>query len=133
MIFFITVLAAIKFFFFVRQIEDVIESLLDGSDAAGILAVDDVHQPLGQGELLFLHDLAVLDDIDGDGVVDEAKGVKIQKLERSLHLDDVLAAHLAGSGLHDHGDLAVKLVELQLSVDIHGFSGRNMVKYDTFI
>ena len=54
----------------VRQTELVAQFLLSRGDAAGVLAVDDVHHPLRQTQVLALGQLAVLDDVDGDAGVD---------------------------------------------------------------
>ena len=68
-IFLVTVLAAVKFLLFIGQIEDMVESLLDGCDAAGIFAVDDVDQLFGKLQLFLFHDLSVTDDVDCDRVI----------------------------------------------------------------
>ena len=47
------------------------QSLLDGSDASGVAAFDDVFDLFGKYQFLFLHNLAVFDHVDGDVMVDE--------------------------------------------------------------
>lgn len=53
-------------------------------------AGDDIHELLRKIQLLLCDDRSVLDDIDRDAVVYEAKHVQIQLVDRALDLDDVL-------------------------------------------
>ena len=62
--------AAVQLGLLIRQIEDMVESLLDRRDAAGVLAADHVDDPFRKGETLFLDNLVVLDDVHGDVVVE---------------------------------------------------------------
>ena len=52
------------------QLKDLVALLLDGGDAAGVAAADDVHQPAGRVGLFLLDGLALVDGGDG-GVVRE--------------------------------------------------------------
>lgn len=85
----VAVSAAVGVLFGVAEQEDGVQLRLADCDAAGILAVDDVHQLLGQLQVLFLHTLAVADDVDGDVGVDIAQHVQIH-LHGGVDLDDVL-------------------------------------------
>lgn len=129
----ITVPAAVDLVLLIRQVEDLVKPLLDRGDTSRILAVDDIDQLFGKLQLLLLDDLAIFDDVDGDGMVDEAKRVKIQHLKRSFHFDDIFFAHLLRMGMHDHSDLAVQTVKLETLVDIHGLAGRDVVQNNTFV
>ena len=71
-IFFFTVFTSVDLPLFIGQQEDLIESLLDGCDAARIIAGDDVFYLLWQMQLHLRDDRVVLDDIDGDIVIDKA-------------------------------------------------------------
>ena len=71
-IFFFTVFTSVDLPLFIGQQEDLIESLLDGCDAARIFAGDDVFYLLWQMQLHLRDDRVVLDDIDGDIVIDKA-------------------------------------------------------------
>mgnify|MGYP004422978237 FL=1 len=62
------------------------QSLLDGSDASGVAAFDDVLDLFGKYQFLLLYDLTVFDDVDGDVVVDECQNVKIQHIDITLNL-----------------------------------------------
>ena len=66
-------LQSVDFLFLIGQEEDLVEFLLDGSNAARIPAGDDILDLLWKVQLLFLIDLVVLDDVDCDIVVDEAR------------------------------------------------------------
>ena len=52
------------------------KSLLDGSDAAGVLTVDDIADFLRKLELLLGYNFAVLDDIYCDIMVDERQNIR---------------------------------------------------------
>ena len=47
------------------------QSLLDGSDASGGAAFDDVFDLFGKYQFLYLYNLNVFDDIDGASVIDQ--------------------------------------------------------------
>ena len=51
------------------------QSLLDGSDASGVAAFDDVFDLFGKYQFFLLYDLTVFDDVDGDVVVEDRKSV----------------------------------------------------------
>ena len=53
------------------------KSQLDGSDAAGVLTVDDIADFLRKLELLLGYNLAVLDDIYCDIMVDERQNIQV--------------------------------------------------------
>ena len=125
--------AAVQLGLLVRQIENMVESLLDRRDAAGVLAADHVDDPLRKGETLFLDDLVVLDDVHGDVVVDVAQDVKVQIVDRAGDLDDVLAPHLVRGGVFDDRDRAVELAELKVSVDGHRIAGLDVVENKTLL
>ena len=125
-VFFLAVLAAVNFFFLIRQEEYLIQLLLNGGDTSGILAVDDIHQLLGESQVFLFHDLSVPDDIDCDIVIDKAQNIQIQLLYGAFYLDDVLSSHLIAAGVFDDGNAAVHLVQLQIFIDIHGFSGLDL-------
>ena len=133
LIFFFTVLAAVDLTLLVGKEEYLIESLLDRGDTARVFAGDDIHELLRKIQLLLCDDRSVLDDIDRDAVVYEAKHVQIQLVDRALDLDDVLFPHLVAVCIFDDRHAAVHLVELQIFVDRHTFSGLDMIEHDTFI
>ena len=72
MILFFAVFAAVFFTFRIRQNKHMIQLLLDGSDAARILAADHIGDFFRKSKRFLGYDLAVTNDIYGDVVVDEA-------------------------------------------------------------
>ena len=126
-VFFFAVFAAVDFLFFIGQEEDLVKLLLDGSDTARIPAGDDILDLLWKMQLLFLIDLVVLDDVDCDIVIDEAEDVEIQRFDRAFHLQDILLAHFAALCILDNRNCAVKLIELQIVVDLQAHAGFDMV------
>ena len=113
-VFFFAVLAAVNFFFFICQEEYMIQPLLDGSDAAGVFAFDHIGDLFWKLQLFFVNDLFVLDDIDGDIVVNKAKDIQIQLFDRTFNFDDIFSAHFVASGIFDDGNCTVQLVQLQV-------------------
>ena len=112
------------------QCEDLRQLLLNGGDAAGILAADDVGDALGQLELALFDALAVLDDVDGDAGVDIADDIPV-KVEHLVDLDDVLAAELAARNVLEQCDGAVELVKAEDVVELHRLAGGDVVDNDT--
>ena len=74
-IFLLTILTSVNFLLRVSEDEYVIQALLDGSDAAWVLAFDDVCDLFWKFQDPFLNDLLVFDDVDGDVVIDETEDV----------------------------------------------------------
>ena len=74
-IFLFTVFAAVNFFCLIGEKEDLVEFLLDGSDAAWVFAPDDILYLFWHVKLLFLYDLGILDHIDRDVVVNESENI----------------------------------------------------------
>ena len=72
-IFLFTVFASVNFFFRVGKDKYLIQTLLDGSDAARVLAFDNICDLLWKFQDPFLNDLLVFDDVDGDVVIDETE------------------------------------------------------------
>ena len=103
------------------------QSLLDGSDAALVLAFDDVCDLFWKFQDPFLNDLLVFDDVDGDVVIDETEDVQVEVLDRAFYFDDVLDAHLVALCIFDDGNGAVKFIKLQIMIDSHGLACFDMV------
>lgn len=109
---FFTVQAAVYLILLIREEEYLRKLLLDGGDASGVLAMDHIGDLLGKLYGFLLNDLAILDDIDGDVVIDITENIKVYHIETAFDLQDVLAAHLAAACVLDDRYLAVKLIEL---------------------
>ena len=64
--------------------KDLVEPLLYGSDAAGILAADDISDLLRKLQMLFLDNLPVLYDVNRDVVIDEAQDLQVEEIHRKI-------------------------------------------------
>lgn len=129
---FFAVFAAVDLFLRVGQNEDVIQFLLDGSDAAGVAASGHILDFLWQGQPFFLYDAVVLYDIDGDVVIDEAQSVQIDGVDGTLDLDDIFLAHLVAPGVFDDGHAAVEFIQIQILIDLHASACFNMIQHKAF-
>ena len=107
MILFFTVFAAIDFFLWVGEDEYMIQPLFNGCDTSRILAADDVGNLLWKMQAFLGYNLRIFDEIDGDVVVNKAQGVKVNKINGTFNLHDVLLAHLVASGILNNGNAAV--------------------------
>jgi len=83
------------------------QSLLDGSDASGVAAFDDVFDLFGKYQFLLLYDLTVFDDVDGDVVVDECQYIQIQHIDVTFYFQNVLFAHFSAASVFDDSHSAV--------------------------
>ena len=124
------VFAAVDLFILICEDEDVIQTLFDGSDAAGIFAMNDIFDFFWKRQRFLGDNLAVFDDVYGDIVVDDGQYVKVKSIDVAFHLQNVLFAHLVASGIFDDGDRTVQLVQLQMMVDGHAFSGFDMIEHE---
>lgn len=83
------------------------QSLLDGSDASGVAAFDDVFDLFGKYQFLLLYNLTVFDDVDGDVVVDECQDIQIQHVDVTFYFQNILFAHFSAAGVFDDSNGAV--------------------------
>ena len=126
----ITISAAIYLMILIIEIENMRQLLLDGGDAAGIFAVDDVCDFLWHFHPFFLYDMAVLDDIDRDVVIDVSQDIQIYQVKAAVDLDYIFFAHLAALGILNDCSLALKLFQSQFIIDIHTFACLDMIQYN---
>ena len=131
-VFFLAVFAPVDLLSGIGQHKDVIQLLLDGSDAAGVAASGHILDFLWQGQPFFLYDAVVLYDIDGDVVIDEAQSVQIDGVDGTLDLDDILLAHLVAPGVLDDGHAAVEFIQIQILIDLHTSACFNMIQHKAF-
>ena len=101
------VLAAVDLIFLIRKHEDVIQFLLDGSDASGVAAFDDIFDLFGKYQFLLFYDLTVFDDVDGDVVIDECQDIQIQHVDVTFYFQNVFFAHFSAAGVFDDSNGAV--------------------------
>lgn len=128
----ITISAAIYLMILIIEIENMRQLLLDGGDAARVLAVDDICDFFRHLDIFFLYDFSILDDVDRDTVIDVAEHINIYQIKAAVDLDDVLASHLAAARIFDDSHLAVQLVQPQFKVNIHTASCLDVVQNKTF-
>ena len=87
-IFLLAILTPVNLILFICKNKNLIQSLLDGSDAARILAFDHVDNLLRKTKVFLLNNLLVLDDVYGDVVIDDdmfeadTEGYKQQEKKR---------------------------------------------------
>ena len=126
-IFLFAVFTSVNFFLRVGKDKYLIQTLLDGSDAARVLAFDNICDLLWKLQDSFFNDILVLDDVDGDVVIDETENVQVKVFDRAFYLDDVLDTHFVALGILDDGNGAVKFIKLQIMIDSHGLACFDMV------
>ena len=79
------------------------------------------------------HDLAFLNNIDRDIVVNIPQNIQIQHVDIALHLYDILFLHLVAAGIFYDGDRTVQLIQLQVSVNLHALAGLDMVQHQPLL
>ena len=97
-----------------------------------VFAFDNIFDFSGKQKLFLFYYFFVPDDVDGDIGIQKAQNVKIQKINGTFHLQDILFAHFAASCIFDDGDTAVQAVQLKIFIDFHTFSGLDVVQYKAF-
>ena len=128
----LAVLAAVSLRLFVRQNKDVMQSLLNGSDAARIVAFDDVHNLFRELQRPLFDDFFVFNDIDRNIVVDKAEHIEVEVVDRTLDFDDIFSAHFIGLRIFDDRDGAVQLIQSQIVIDRHGLAGLDVIENEAF-
>ena len=101
------VFAAIDLIFLIRKHEDVIQLLFDGSDASRVLASYHIDNLLWKMETFLVNDQGILDNVDGDVMINESEDVQVNEVYRAFNLHDILLAHLVALGILDDRDTAV--------------------------
>ena len=132
-VFLFAVFTSVNFILRIGKDKYLIQTLLNGSNAARIFALDDVCDLFWKFQDSFFNNLLVFDDVDGDVVIDEAEDVQIKILDRAFYFNDVLDAHLVALCIFDDGNSTVKFIKFQIMIDCHGFSGFDVVEYETFV
>ena len=115
-IFLFAIFAAVYFFFFVCQDEDLIQFLLNGSDTAGIFAPDHIDHLFGQMQIFLFGDLPIFDHVHGNIVVDKAQNIQIQHINGTFHFDDIFFAHFIAAGIFDDSYAAVQFIQFQMCI-----------------
>ena len=112
--------------FGIVQLEDLLDSLLGGCDATGVLAHKNVREGLGERDFFLLYYLFVTDDAYRGSGADKADEIHV-KLLHGVDLDDVLFAQLEAIYVFQHSYGAIQGVQAQHLVQDHGLAGRNVV------
>ena len=116
----------------IRKLKLMWKLLLDGSNAARILALDNIRYGIRQGKLMLLHDLCILDNIDGNAVIQNPQHIQIN-VKITFNLNDVLFAHFIAFGILDDRHRAVQLLQIQIFIDLHGTAGLDVIDHDSLI
>ena len=132
-ILFFTIHTPVDFMFLIGKHEHMGQLLLDGGDAAGIFAADDVGDFLRQAQRLFLRNLSVPNNIDSDFMFDKAQHIQIDRVQAPFYFNNILAPHFRAAGILDNRHLTVQMAQSQMLVDVHTFPGRDMVQDDAFL
>ena len=106
-----------------------INSFLDRADAAGIFAADNIGQPVGKGQFLFLDNLTIMYKADSDMMVNISQQVQVQT-DFTLNLDHIFPPITAAAGVSDQDDGAFKCIQMQQIVDFHAIANLDMVDDD---
>ena len=88
------------------------EPLFNGSDAPGVFAFDDVPDFLREGELPFIYDFSILDDIYRNVMVYERQYIQIQGVNVAFHFQDILFPLFIASGIFNNSHRAVQFIQL---------------------
>lgn len=124
--------AAVHLVLFISQDEDMIQSLFDRSDAAGILTADDILDLTWKLQRFFRNDLSIFYDIYSDIMIDETENIQIHEVDRAFNLHDILFPHFITFCIFDNSNATVQLVKVKIFINLHAFSaekwrGRSVV------
>jgi hypothetical protein len=131
-VFLVAVLTAVDFLDFVREIENLRKLLLNGGDASWIVTFDYSGDFFRENQSPFFNDHAVLDNIDGDVMVDIGQYIQIKRVDVTFYLEDIFFAHGLTLGVLDDGYCGVELIKSKMVIYLHAFSGLDMVKNKAF-
>ena len=106
-VFLFAIFASVNFVLLIGKNKYLVKALLDGSDASGVAAFDDVLDLFGKYQFFLLYDLTVFDDVDGDVVVDECQYIQIQHIDITFYFQNVFFAHFSAAGVFDDSNGAV--------------------------
>ena len=132
-VFLFAVFAAVDALLRIGQKEDLLQLLLNGSDAARVFTFYHVVDLFRKRKGFLFHDLVIFDNIDGDIVVDESQRIQVNFINRALDLNDIFFTHLITLCIFDDGNGTVEFVESQVFIDFHALAGFDMVQYETFV
>lgn len=108
------------------------ELLLDGGNASGVVAFDDIFNLLRQCQFFFLHDFSVFNHIDSDIVVNERKHIQVKHVDIAFYFQNVLFFHFIASGIFDDSHGAVQFIQLQMFINVQAAPCFNMIQHEAF-
>lgn len=68
-------------------------------------------------------------DLDILGFIDETENIQIHEVDRAFNLHDILFPHLITFCIFDNSNATVQLVKVKIFINLHAFSGFNMIQY----
>lgn len=89
------------------------KSLLNGSDTAGIFAVNNVFDFFGEYQFLLLNNFAVFYNIYSNIVIYEGQDIKVHHVNIAFHLQNIFFPHFIAACIFDDSHRAVQLVQLR--------------------
>ena len=116
----------------IAENEDGIELAFRGRYAARILAMEDIYELFGKLKMLFFNADAVSYYVNGNVGVDIAQHVEID-FDGRIDFNYILPAHIVAAHILDDGHGAIQLIKVQIVVDIHAFSGLNVVEHNAVL
>ena len=109
-----------------------IQSLLDRSDAARILAVNHVADFVRQMESFFVYDLRIFYNIYGNIMINKTEDVQIHKVDRTLNFHDIFLSHFITLCIFYDCNAAVQFIQMQVFIDIHASPCLDMIQNKSF-
>ena len=128
----IAVSAAVNLLFPIRQLKNMRNFLLRGSDTSGVFTFNHIGQSLRQFQMLLFLQLSVFNPVNGDIAVYVAQHFKIQ-FNLIVNLDDVLFSVFAAAYILDNRHAAVQLIQPQVVLNLHALSRFDMVQNNSCI
>ena len=127
----VAIFATIGALLLVHEMENVREIVLHGSDAARVLAADDILHSVRHFQLHLLDGLPLLDDVHRGVRVDQPEEVVVD-VDDIVDFDDVFLSHLLAVGVADERDIIIGLVKVQVIEHLDSVAGGNVVDDNTF-
>ena len=123
------VFAAVHFLAGIGQNKYLIQLLLNGGNAAGILTFDNIADFFRKGQCRLFYHFIVLYNIYCNIVIDKAQHIQINVINGALNFHNVLDSHLGAAGIFDNRHRTVQLVKVQVFVNLHALAGLDMIQY----
>lgn len=129
---FFTVFTAVYLILLISEDKYLVKPLLNGCDASRVPALDHVPYLFGKSERFFGDDLAVLDDVHSDIVVDEAEDIQVHKIYGTFDLHDIFLPHFTAFCIFYDSDTAVQFVKVKILIDFHALACLDVIQHKAF-